>query len=371
MRFNLIQKVFLFISIFVFFAQYSQAGTVQIKAIASVSYESSGFFSSKPPKGTEDRAVKIAKTTAWKKYISGFSNEKRNSYDIVKSSILSRLDNFIIGYRIIDTLVNRESKTLTVQIRVEIDDSAVQNKIYKATAKGTESEVYFTWIFVTRAQDRVQKFQDRVINMSQSESEGSTVEKTNVSDTSIVMSDQITSTSKRSTGGSTVSKRDDVTWVKLSSKEIDSEMTRALVNAGYEAIEYGDIQSDECSGGKNKTVEQIQDEYVAETNLSSKTTKGIKKTAKRCDIKYTAVGTLDVMKQNIDTVTGLVEVYVSVGAKVYDTSKRFAKVVASISAVQYHGLGPEENIARNNALTKAAENVANNIINQLRARGSH
>ncbi|WPE16353.1 hypothetical protein R5P06_07320 [Candidatus Thioglobus autotrophicus] len=371
MKNNLIRGIFLILSFFVFFMQNSQAETVQIKAVASVSYESSGLFSSKPPKGTEAAAVKIAKNAAWKKYISSFSDEKRNSYDVVKSSILSRLDDFIIGHRVIDKLVNKDSKTLTVQIRVEIDDSAVQSKIYKTTAKGSESEVYFTWIFVTRAQDSVKKYQDRITNMSKSEKGNSTVEKTNVSDTSIVMSDQTSSTSKRSTGGSTVSKRDKVSWVKLSSKEINSEMTRALVNAGYEAIEYGDIQSEEECGGRNKTVEEVQDEFVAETDLSSQTTKGIKKTAKRCDIKFTAIGTLDILKQNIDPSSGLVDVYVSVTAKVYDTSKRFAKTVASVGPVQYHGLGPEEPVARNNALSKAAKKAAESIINQLRARGSH
>ena len=165
-----------------------------------------------------------------------------------------------------------------------------------------------------------------------------------------------------------VSKRDKVTWIKLSSKEINSEMTRALVNAGYEAIEYGDVQSEDECGGRSKTVEQIQDEFVSETDLSSKTTKGIKKTSKKCDIKYTAIGTLDIMKQSIDPVTGLVDVYVSVTAKVYDTSKRFAKTIGSVGPIQYHGLGPEEPIARNNALSKAAKSAAKSIINQLRAR---
>jgi hypothetical protein len=371
MKNNLIKHTLLIVSFYVLFVQFSQAETVQIKAIASVSYESGGLFSTKPPKGTEGRAVNIAKNVAWKKYVSGFSDEKRNSYDVVKSSILSRLDDFIIGHRILDTSINKDSKTLTVQVRVEIDDSAVQSKIYRTTAKGSEAEILFTWVFVTRGQGSVKKYQDKKTTMSKNESESSAVEKTNISDTSIAMSDQNSSTSKRSTGGSSVSKRNKVSWIKLSSKEINSEMTRALVNAGYEAIEYGDVQSEEECGGRSKTVEQIQDEFVEETDLSSKTTKNIKKTSKKCDIKYTAIGTLDVMKKNIDPVSGLVDVYVSVTAKVYDTSKRFAKTVGSVGPVQYHGLGPEEPIARNNALSKAAKNAAKSIINQLRARGSH
>ncbi|MBT7557368.1 hypothetical protein HN615_10635 [Candidatus Woesearchaeota archaeon] len=368
MKSNLFRSIFLVASFFALSVQYVQAEIIQIKAIAKVSYESNGLFSSKLPTGTEDRAINIAKGDAWKMYVSGFSDEKRNSYDLVKNSILSRLDDFIIGYRVLDTVINEDSRTLTVQIRVQIDDSAVQSKIYKTTARGSEAEILFTWVFVTRAQDSVKKYQDRVTTMSKNENNNSAIEKTNIDDSSVVMSDQSSSTSKKSTGGSVVSKRDKVTWVKLSSKEINSEMTRALVNAGYEAIEYGDVQSEDECGGRSKTVEQIQDEFVSETDLSSKTTKGIKKTSKKCDIKYTAIGTLDIMKQSIDPVTGLVDVYVSVTAKVYDTSKRFAKTIGSVGPIQYHGLGPEEPIARNNALSKAAKSAAKSIINQLRAR---
>jgi len=368
---NLIKKIFLSIIFLIFSSQFSYAETVQIKSIATVSYGSSGLFSSKPPKGTEEEAVNLAKRSAWEKYISGFSDEKKNAYDIVKNSILERLDDYIIGYQIIDTSVNKDSKRFTAAIRVEIDDSVVQSKIYRTTAKGSEAEILFTWVFVTRAQDSVKKYKDKVVNMSKSGSSNSAIEKTVVSDTSVAMSDDKLSTRKTTTGGSTVSKRDKVSWTKLSSKEINSEMTRALVNAGYEVIEYGDVQSEDECGGRTKTVEQIQDEFVSETDLSNKTTKDIKKTSKKCDIKYTAIGTLDVMKQNIDPVSGLVDVYVSVTAKVYDTSKRFAKTVGSVGPVQYHGLGPEEPVARNNALSKAAKNAAKSIINQLRARGSH
>ena len=91
-NFNSIKNSLLLIACFVFLTNSALAvNTVQVKAVVSVSYESKDFFSSKPPKGTEARAIKLAKTTAWKKYISGFGEAKRVSYDIVKNSILNSL----------------------------------------------------------------------------------------------------------------------------------------------------------------------------------------------------------------------------------------------------------------------------------------
>ena len=374
-NFNSIKNSLLLIACFVFLTNSALAvNTVQVKAVVSVSYESKDFFSSKPPKGTEARAIKLAKTTAWKKYISGFGEAKRVSYDIVKNSILARLDEFIIGYRVLDKIVDKNSKVMKVAVRVEINDAAVQSKINQVTAKGVESNVGFTWVFVTRAQDSVKIYQDRITNMSKNERGGSTVEKTNVSDSSIAMSDKTSSTSKRSTGGSTVKQSEKIKWKILSSSGLNTKMNEVMVNAGYEASSYGDVYyeytEDDKECGVGKTIEEIRDEFVTEVDLSSKTKSRIYRTAKKCDYKYVAIGAIDVMGENRDSTSGDMKVTVSVVAQVYDVSRRGSKVVASIGPVQFSGQGEEATTARKNALSKSAKKVATGIVNQLRARGN-
>jgi len=355
----------LFLYILLFISTLTIAETEKFTAIGSITYEPSSVFSSDPPKDSEAKAAKIAIDAAWKKYISGFSDEKRNAYSVVKSSVENRKNEFIIGHRIVDSSIDKDQKKLTVQVRVEIDDSAVQKVIFDKTKKGNEASEYFSWVFVTRAQDSVKSYMNKVTKINKAESGGSDIQNVSIDGDSTAVTSDKSSYSKSTSGGSVEKKRDKVTWIQLSSKEIDSAMGQALVNAGYEAIDFGDIVGEGCG---TTTVEEIREEFVNNTDLSSQTESGIKKAAKNCEVKFTAIGTLDIMQQKIDPVTGLTDVTVSVTAKVYDTSKRFAKKIGSVGPVQQHGLGDSEQVARGNALTEASKQAASTIINQLRAR---
>jgi len=359
-------KIIFLISPFLI-SQIANAETVKFRAMGAVNYEQSSVFSSKPPKDTEGRAVSLAIDAAWDKYVSGFSDAKRNAYSIVKRSILDRRDDFIIGHRVIDKINDEDNKKYTVQVRVEIDDSAIQKIIFDSTKKGNESGEYFSWIFVTRAQDSVKSYMDKVTKINKAESGGSDIQDVVIDGNSTAVTQEKSSYKKSTSGGSTEKKRDKVKWTKLSSKEIDAAMGEALVNAGYEAVDFGDLHSEGCSD-RSKSVEEIRDEFVENTDLPKKTESAIKRTAKDCEVKYTAIGSLDIMMQQTDPVTGLIDVTVSVIAKVYDTSKRFPKQIASVGPVQHHGLGDSEQVARSNALKESAKQAANTMINQLRAR---
>ena len=365
------QTIFFFFFLIVY--QVANAETLTYKAQGSVEYKPIyELFSEKAPEGTIEAAEEVALEAAWKKYISSFSQEKRNAYSLVSDLVTNKRNDFIIGKRLLDHNIDKENKRYIVLLRIEIDDAAVQNLIFSQTKIGDEKNEYFTWVFVTRAQDSIKRFQDKVVSVSKAEEANTQSESTSIveSENSIdaQSSNQNTSFKKDSKGGSTLSKRNKVSWIQLSSKEIDAAMNKALVNAGYEFVEYGEVQTEPECGGDSKTLEAIREEFVTNTDISSTTRKGITKTAKKCDIKYTAIGTLDIMRATQDSVTGLVDVTVSVTAKVYDTSKRFAKTIASVGPVQYSGLGDSEQVARSNALQDATSKAANTIINQMRAR---
>jgi len=366
-----IQTILFFILSLLF--QSANAETLIYKAKGEVGYKPVyELFSERAPEGTSEAAVEVALEAAWKKYISSFTDEKRNAYNLISDTLINQRDEFIIGKNIVDEYLDKDNNRLIVLLKVEIDDSAVQNLIFAKTKTGDEKSEYFTWIFVTRAQDSIKNFQDKVVSISKTESADSKSESTSIveSENNIdaQSSNQSSSFKKDSKGGSTLSKRSKVTWTQLSSKEIDAAMNKALVNAGYEFVEYGEVQTEPECGGDSKSIEAIREEFVANTDISSATRKGITKSAKRCDIKYIAIGTLDIMRETQDSVTGLVDVSVSVTAKVYDTSKRFTKTIASVGPVQYSGLGDSEQVARSNALQDAASKAANTIINQMRAR---
>ena len=72
-----------------------------------------------------------------------------------------------------------------------------------------------------------------------------------------------------------------------------------------------------------------------------------------------------------DEATGLIRVYVAVTAKVSDLSPKFPKTVASLPGIPYAGLGPDPQVAKQNALNEAAAKSAADLVDQLRFKNVH
>ena len=116
-----------------------------------------------------------------------------------------------------------------------------------------------------------------------------------------------------------------------------------------------------------KSIEEIRREFASSVDISSETQRDVTKTAKRCDMKYIAIGTLDVLPEKISK-SGNIQVDVSVTAQVFITSGRFARNIASVGPIVYAAEGTTEETARFNALKAAGKAAATTIINQLRSR---
>ena len=86
------------------------------------------------------------------------------------------------------------------------------------------------------------------------------------------------------------------------------------------------------------------------------------------EIPYFAYGLLDVGQAQVDPATGQAVVTVRVNAQIYDLKKRFARKVASVGK-QYRGFGATVTAAQDNALRLAAESAANELTQQLMAKG--
>ena len=166
--------------------------------------------------------------------------------------------------------------------------------------------------------------------------------------------------------GSTTTKADVVKWEITRSANINSVMSGIFTNAGYEVIE-AEYLEEESGGLVN--LQAIRDDYQTGDDLSSETKRNFAKGVRSVDIPYLALGTLDVGMQSIDPVSGLVRVYVTVSGKVLDVSGRFPKTASSVGPVQIAGLGPDETVARTNALILAAETAAHQLTDELNAKG--
>jgi len=367
-------KLYHYLLIVVFiFTSAASAKTVSHKGFGTILYEPVyDLILDEVPPGTEDKAAKVGIENAWKRYIATFSSDRRNAARAIMQDLNNKKEQFIIDKRITTTKVDDDNKKFTSAVRIEIDDTAVEKFILDQTLKGDEKSDNntITWLFITRGQESIKSFNDRIVRISSNKSEGIDSESQIYaeSDTNIEASSQNSQNAytKSESGGSVLNKSDVITRKILSSKEIDSSMRETLVNAGYEGYMYGQIAAEpEC--GATKSIEDIRGEFASNIDISSKTQRDITKTAKRCDMNYTAIGTLDVLPAKISK-SGNMQVDVSVTAQVFLTSGRFARNIASVGPVIYAAEGTTEEVARFNALKAAGKAAATTIINQLRSR---
>jgi hypothetical protein len=357
------KKIVVIFIVFIFSLQISVADSVTVKGQGTVDYES-GTFSSGPDKKDIKKAKKKALKKAWKKYVSKFSGAKRKAYRSVQDDFLSNIDDYIIGSRVVETEIDEDSETVTVYIRAEIDDDNVQaqlNESMPSSGGGGEKLAHF---FVTRQQGSIKQKEDKVTKIVSAESIHTASEKVKASGGSAASLDKEKAVAKSVTGGNTVRYSENVTWVeKDSSGDAETKLAEVLQVGGYMPEEYGSLVFEECGGGP--TVETMRDEYAKKGGLNSKTKSTIKKVAKSCRVAFLAIGTFDIFMATKDPVTGLDRVEVKVSMEVFDTRGPRARAVASVSGVQYSGLGVGSEAAENQALKKAGSEAGKTIINKL------
>ena len=86
---------------------------------------------------------------------------------------------------------------------------------------------------------------------------------------------------------------------------------------------------------------------------------------RNAQVRYFALGTLDVGQVGKDDATGLQRVSVTVNAKIIDVGQTIPESVAVAGPIQYAGVGPTEDEARTNALKLAAQSTAHELTSQL------
>jgi len=342
---------------------------VSVIGKATVSYKS-GVFSNDPKQGDKDKALEQAKNSAWGKYIGKFSQAKLKNYRMVESDITSRIDDYIINLSIIDENVNSDTKKYRVVIKMIINDNELDAKIKSVSTANNENSgegSSFSFIFVAREAASVKTFDKKIVQISSGEV--NTYEKENVAqdgNSTLVSTDQKV-VEKSTTGGSTTQKGEVISYRILSSGNVDAAMTQVLSTSGFEVISYDDVVG-ACGGPEP---EEIHEHFVVNDKMPRKVRTAAIRAARSedCEIKIWAYGTLDAGVATTDPTTGNKRVYVTVRAQVYNISKKLPKTIASVGPVQHQGIGPDGTVAKNNALKLAAEKAANEIVEQLNAKG--
>lgn len=340
---------------------------VNVNGKSSQNYESA-FFSSGPSDDFRKASIAKAKNAAWEKYTQGFSPSKTKSYRQIETSVLKNIDEYLIEVNVIDEKVDEDAKRYTVIVRATINTAKFDAKLSEISTAGSQlsgSGSLFSFIFVARQEDSIKSFDEKHIQIEMKEGSGYEKEGASQQAGNALGDHEYKEISKTTTGGSTTRKSDKIEYRILSADGVDTSMNQVLTAAGFEVVGYEDVVS-ECGGTEPR---DIKNEFTKSNEISRIARRNAIKGARDCDVSYFAIGTLDVGLSEIDPVTGNQRTYVSVKSQVWNIDKRLPRKVASVGPVQYQGLGPNARVAQTNALIQAAENVGNEIVNQLNAKG--
>lgn len=318
------------------------------------------------------QALEQAQINALEAHIAQAGPARLRLFEERRAEFLADINRFILASVTLSEDEDRKAKRYTIVIRADINAALLQAKFDagSATANAHSSErSMLSFVFVARSQGSVQHFQDK--QYDRVDTTHSVQEKTNEGESfgrsSVSTSGGITQTASASvtSGGSTTRRGDAITWKVANANEINTSMVGLFSAAGYEVVEAEYVEA-ESNGLLN--VENIRRDFSTGNDLQPATLRDTANGFRAAGIPYFAIGTLDIGIQDTDPVTGNVRVNVTVTGKVMDVTNRFPRTVSSVGPVQFAGLGPTESVARTNALQQAAEQAAQQIINELNNR---
>lgn len=339
------------------------AQTVSSRGIGSASY------GMRANADTRAQALENAKINALEAYIAESGPAKLRLFEARREELIRQIDRYVLSTVILTDQEDKKAKTYNMVVRSEINATLLQATLDGGSAVSAASpsqKSLITFLFMARSQDSVQTFQDkeyRRTDLSTSYDEN-TREGDSFRGNSVSTSGSISQTGSVAvtSGGSTTQRSDNVTWKVANAAEVNTAMTGAFSAAGYEVVEAEYVEGE--SRGL-LSIERVRRDFSTGNDLSAETLRNTAGGVRAAEIPYIAVGTLDVGMRDRDPASGNVRVHVTVTGKVLDVTGRFPRTVSSVGPVQYAGLGPNEAVARTNALREAAERASQQMINEL------
>ena len=341
------------------------AGIVKEQGIGQIEYKGWGT----PGKEQKRKAIQEAKINALTRYVAKSHQAQAMNYEKIKSKVEADIDTYVTDYTIVDEMVDKSAKILKIVIQATINTSLIDVELQKVSAvyeSSDDEKSYMSFVFVAREAKAVKQFDAKRTQRVVDEAYVDEMESSLSEDGELEYSSTTKKDRARTSGGSSLQKADEIRYDVSNANEINTAMSNIFSTAGFEIVD-AEYLTDETDGLVD--VEMFISDYQYGDDISSQTRSDAVKGCKMVDVMYFAIGTLDVGMKDKDPVSGLTRVFVSVTGKVLSLKQRFPKTVASIGPVQFSGLGPDQTVARRNALTLSAEKAAKELVAQMRAKG--
>ena len=336
---------------------YLYAG--ESKGVAKLSYTGWDGHKKQMPE-----ARNIAKIDALERFVNeNFSKSRFKDYMQAKNSILSNIDSLVTIDHVLQEDIDKKNKTILVVIRANINENKlnylIDDLVGITNAVPSEKSEMAIYIIARKASE-LKVFKSREFNKVSSKENSESSETATVSEDSAIVSTSNENSSSSTTGGSTTQKSDKITYgpVDGANDDIFANMSKVFSEYDFDVFEFLQLDVDD----------RISDAYMIGDGLSSKNKKYMWNAVKDDDVPYLIFATATIDAKAIDAVSGSTTVGVTVSGLVYYCKKR-CKVQASVGPVQYHANGQSELEAQRNSILLAGTKAAQELIDQLNAKG--
>ena len=366
------------------------ASLLPINIISSATYstgmgtlEFNGKCKDNRPRSQDDhfRAIEKAKLSAWQKYVTKFSAEKRNNYETNKGAFTSKIDKYITEYVILETDCSKSRRVYTVAIKATIDASGVNVDLNALTADQGASSLLqgkgVAYYIVARKVAGAKSFDARVTKQAEKVNMMDSDETAYSDDTTTSFSGQTTERVKVTTGGSTVLKSEQREF-KLSDNQVgaDNAIANSLKRIQTRPMKGSSIDR---RTGNDFLFETIKQEFIGngangEANISDDSFFTIVQGFGHASlirngvpvVQHFLLGTMDAGPPRVDPDTGLKAVDVYVNAQLVQVDDMgFEEILAFVGPIARTGMGASERLAENQALKLAADVAVDELINKL------
>lgn len=338
-----------------------------VQSTATLQYEKSVFSDDHEAR---NKAIVQARTSAWKKYTSEFSEARKSIYAKNEKIFMDKLGSLIIEESVVQEKNDKDNNLYKIAIRVNIDDNAVAalfNDISASGNQGLGESSDFGSVFIARTKTEAKSYDAKRVNIKESEGEDSVSHTIASSEAKSVDAASTKSFSRTASGGSTTTKRTETKWeldTALQDK-LSASMEETLVNSGFEPMSY-EILTDHGA----PFLDEILEEATTETGtLTGRTLKAIKTAALDAGWSFFGYGTVDMDIPIIDSATGHFKVAATVQYKVFMFKDGKDKTIATVRPTQVYGMAETEDFAINEALNKAAQTAIRTVVDQLQQKG--
>lgn len=320
-----------------------QGQVLQVKGVGTISYV--GVLT---PELKEKAYVK-AQVAAVERYYAESGESESQNFEAIQDKVTENLDKFILSTTVLNEQDQPSFQKYSVSARVELNVTKLKKTLRGSTVVGqanSATKSQLVYLFMGREADSVRSYDARVFQRAD----------VGVKEKAGNASVQV------ETGGSTTRKADEISYKLLPMSNFATSISSVFTQNGFIVVDSFAVISD-------KDFKAVNKDFSTGSDLSPSTLRSVVGTLRKAQIPYLIIATLDAGAPNQDPATGMPRVGVTVTARVLDLTNTLPHEAVSVPAVQYFGVGPDNQAATIKSLKDASLTAAREVVSRLNTAG--